>query len=80
MKDRPETFDPDRPDDNRLYSTKQIASLFSVTTETVRDWIKSGKLPGVVADGGRSYRVRRRDLIEFANRKYGFDMEATNAG
>lgn len=72
MKDRPETFDPDRPDENRLYSTTQIAELFSVTTETVRDWIKSGKLKGTADEGGRAYRVRRRDLIEFANKKYGF--------
>lgn len=73
MKDRPETFDPDRPDTNKLYSTKQISELFSVTTETVRDWIKDGKLVGS-APGGRSYRVRRSDLIEFANHKYGLDV------
>jgi hypothetical protein len=27
----------------------------------------------VVAPGGRSYRVRRRDLIAFANKKFGLD-------
>lgn len=72
MKDRPETFDPDKPDD-KLYSTKQIAELFSVTTETVRDWIKDGKLVGGDGGGGR-YRVRRGDLIAFANHKYGLEV------
>lgn len=71
MKDRPESFDPDRPDD-KLYSTKQIAELFSVTTETVRDWIKDGKLKG--AAPGNRYRVRRGDLIAFANHKYGLEV------
>lgn len=73
MKERPVPFDPDKPEDNKLYTTLQVAQLFSVTTETVRDWIKDGKLVGVVV-GGR-YRVRRRDLISFANHKYGLDNE-----
>ena len=75
MKDRPETFNPDNLDDNKLYSTAQIAELVSVTTETVRDWIKDGKLKGT-APGGRSYRVRRADLIAFANHKYGLDVSS----
>ena len=71
MKDRPDTFDPDRPEDSKLYTTGQVAELFSVTTETVRDWIKDGKLRGTQI--GRSYRVRRKDLIEFANHKFGLN-------
>lgn len=70
MKERPvPSFDPDSPDD-KLYTTTQIAELFAVTTETVRDWIKTGKLPGITLGGGQ-YRVKRKDLVAFANHKYG---------
>lgn len=68
MKDRPE-FDPDNKDD-KLYTTKDVAELFSVTTETVRDWISAGKLPGTQLPTGQ-YRVRRADLMVFAKSQYG---------
>ena len=77
MKERPASFNPDNPEDNKLYTTIQVAEMFAVTPETVRDWIKEGKLPGIVI-GGRSYRVRRRDLIAFANHKYGLNDETAD--
>lgn len=77
MKERPTAFNPDDTENNKLYTTNQVAEMFSVTPETVRDWIKEGKLPGIIL-GGRSYRVRRRDLIAFANHKYGLNDEAAS--
>lgn len=69
MKDRPtgsEGFDPDE----KLYTTAEVAETFSVTTETVRDWINAKKLPAIQIPGGQ-YRIKRSALLKFAESKYG---------
>lgn len=60
--------DPDDLDQNRMYSTGYVAELFGVQVATVRDWIDNGRLPAQKI--GRNYRVRRQDLINFANSRY----------
>jgi excisionase family DNA binding protein len=57
----------------KLYSTKEVAELFSVTAETVRTWIATGRLKGTQI-GGHQYRVTRADLIAFAKSHYGVDL------
>lgn len=56
---------------DRLYSTSYVADMFSVTTETVRNWIRTGKLKGVRLVVGGPWKVKHRDLVAFANSQYG---------
>jgi excisionase family DNA binding protein len=46
---------------NQLLSTGKVASVLSVTPDTVLKWIKSGRLPAVRTAGGH-YRVARKDV------------------
>lgn len=62
---RPVKDDPDE----RYYTTAYIARLLDVQVETVRDWVKTGKLRG--GRFGRHYRVARSDFITFARAMYG---------
>jgi len=57
----------------KLYSTKEVADVFSVTAETVRNWIATGRLKATQV-GGHQYRVTRSDLINFAKSHYGVDL------
>lgn len=50
-------------------STVKVARIFSVTTETIRDWIERGTLAGHKING-RWY-VRQSEVIRLANHKYG---------
>ena len=47
------------PDDDIL-NVQQVAAQFSVTPQTVRSWIDSGKLKA--GRVGKAYRILRRDL------------------
>ncbi len=46
----------------RLYSPEEAANYFGVRVETVRSWIRSGKLPAARLAGLKSIRIRERDL------------------
>lgn len=50
----------------RLLTPEEIAEMLSVTTRTVCDWLRSGRLRGVKA--GRLWRVSREDLDTFLRR------------
>lgn len=63
------------PNIPKLYSTKEIAEIFGVTAETVRSWITTGKLKGTQV-GGHQYRVKRDDLVDFAQSHYGVKFDA----
>jgi excisionase family DNA binding protein len=81
VKDRPDTtegFDPNQPDENTLFTTAKAAELFGVTTETVRDWITTGKLVAVRLPS-KQYRIRRKDLMTFANSTYEASSKASDA-
>lgn len=73
MKNQPSVA-PD-PNVSKLYSTKEVAKIFGVTAETVRGWIISGKIAGIQI-GGQQYRVKREDLIAFAQSHYGVQIDA----
>lgn len=46
-----------------LLSTKDVARLFSVSTQTVRAWMRSGQLRFVQIN--QVIRIRREDVQEF---------------
>jgi len=52
---------------NELLTVKEVAEEVKVHAETVRNWIRRRELPAV--DIGGEYRVSRRDLDEFLNRR-----------
>jgi excisionase family DNA binding protein len=49
------------PEDRYLLKISDVARQFGVTTQTVRAWISSGKLPAVRV-GERVIRIRPSDL------------------
>jgi excisionase family DNA binding protein len=51
---------PDGSEAGRLLSVPQVAALFQVTAQTIRNWIDHGALPAVRV--GRAFRVRRDDV------------------
>ncbi len=46
----------------RLYSTEEAAAYFNVHIQTVRVWIRSGKLPAFRLAGQKAIRIRESDL------------------
>jgi excisionase family DNA binding protein len=69
-----ETSDPDelRRELNRALgdeplSVQGAAGYLKVSTRTIRNWIKSGKLPAKQFDGA-GFRIRRLDLDRVADR------------
>lgn len=58
-----------------FYTTAQIADMFGVVADTVRDWIKLGQLPA--GKVGRSYLVHEKDLKAFTAERFGFVDEET---
>jgi len=49
-----------------LLSTREIALMYQVTSATVLNWIRAGKLKAYTTPGGH-YRVAREDLHAFAH-------------
>lgn len=47
----------------RFLSTQEVAEILGVRVETVRNYVKRGKLPAVKL--GRDYKIAQRDLEEF---------------
>ena len=47
----------------KLYTVEQVAEQLQVDPESVRIWLRSGKLKGVKV--GRLWRIREDDLEEF---------------
>ena len=54
-------------DVDRMYPAGTVAKLFSVTTETVRDWISAGKVEGRKI-GNRWY-VTHSSILAHAQKK-----------
>ena len=55
--------------DQQLLTVEQIASEFQLTSQTIRNWIRSGALSAVKI--GHVYRVRREDLDAMMRRHQG---------
>jgi excisionase family DNA binding protein len=52
-----------------LFTTKKVGELFSVTTETVRNWIEKGELRAVLIQG--RYRIPKSEVVKLGNSKFG---------
>ena len=52
-----------------LYTVEDIARIFSVHPETVRNWIKSGELGGLKLGGAAGYRISESDLQAFLKKR-----------
>lgn len=51
------------------YTTDEVADICRVTKETVREWIKDGKLHGIKR--GRSYLITEEDLKSYLEEAHG---------
>lgn len=49
---------------NQFYTTEEVAEILKVTTESVRRWIRGGKLQSVKLSG-KFIRVSQKDLDDF---------------
>ena len=52
---------------NELLTVDEVAKEVKVHTETVRSWIRKRELPAI--DIGGEYRIYRRDLEDFLERR-----------
>ena len=55
--------------DERYYTTDEVALICRVKKETVREWIKDGKLCGIKR--GRSYLISENDLRVYLEAQHG---------
>jgi excisionase family DNA binding protein len=55
--------------DQQLLTVEQVASEFQLTSQTIRNWIKSGALQAVKV--GHVYRMRREDVDTMMRRHRG---------
>lgn len=51
----------------KTYSVEAIALLLNVNNETVRRWVRSGKLKASMTSKKSGYIIEERDLNEFLN-------------
>lgn len=60
----------------KLYTVKDISLLLNVNIETIRIWIRTGKLKGIKTSRKNGFVVQKDDLLDFCNKnpKYRFDM------
>lgn len=56
---------------DRLLKTRDVAEMFSVTPETIRDWIEQKKLRAVKIGNGHYWRVPESAARELAQQMYG---------
>lgn len=53
----------------KFYTTDEVAVVCRVQKETVREWIKDGKIKAIKR--GRSYLIAEEDLKEYLKEKHG---------
>lgn len=54
---------------DKFYTTDEVAAICRVKKETVREWIKNGKLNGIKR--GRSYLIPEVDLKTYLEVQHG---------
>jgi excisionase family DNA binding protein len=59
----------DEPD-NRLYTVSEVAEYFRVDPESVRRWLRDGKLFGINLGRGPGWRIRAADLQLFIDDRH----------
>jgi len=53
--------------DEEMLTTDEVAKILRVNVKTVRNWISSGEL--VAIDIGNEYRISRKNLNDFMQRR-----------
>lgn len=59
------------PSDEELFTTKELAAKFKVTTYTIRQWIIAGKFPNAMKINARDHRIPKSDVESLIQRMYG---------
>ena len=52
-------------EEERWLTVQKVADRLDVSEQTVRRWLRSGELPGVLIADRAGYRIRPRDLDGF---------------
>ncbi len=52
-------------EEERWLTVQKVADRLDVSEQTVRRWLRSGELPGVLIADRAGYRIRPRDLDAF---------------
>jgi excisionase family DNA binding protein len=55
--------------DERWFTVEQIADLLQVHPETVRSWLRAGRLKGRAFGGKTGWRIRESELNAFLERE-----------
>ncbi len=63
--------------DERLLTVADVADLLQVDEQTVRRWIRAGRLVAHNFGGKAGYRIRRADLEAFLATTRGVDEQAS---
>lgn len=63
----------------RYLTVAQVAGLLTVHVQTVRSWIRAGKLRGIALSDKSGYRVAEADLAAFIAERTGRTMAETEA-
>lgn len=58
----------------RWLTVAQVAELVQVHPETVREWLRAGKLPGTLISRRAGYRVRAGDVERFLSGELGVSL------
>ena len=61
--------------DDTLYTTEEVAGKLKITPKTVRQYIQRGELEAI--DMGQGYRIYKRDLDAFLERRRRRRIERT---
>ncbi len=65
-------------DPERWLTTAEIAKRLSLTERTIRDWLRSGRLPGIRLGSSRAgWRIREADLDAFLAQRSTVQKEST---
>jgi excisionase family DNA binding protein len=62
-------------DVDKLYKPREVANIFSVTPQTVAEWLREGVIQGVKIGRGHYWRIPGSAIVELARKKYGEDRE-----
>jgi excisionase family DNA binding protein len=55
---------------DRLLTVAEVATYFRVDPESVRRWLREGKLLGINLGRGPGWRIRSADLERFVNARH----------
>lgn len=64
-------FQPDAVDIPPFMTVAQAASQIQVKKPTVYGWVRAGALKAAKLPGGKDYRIRRTDFLEFVDTLFG---------